>query len=594
MLTISVVFIIKDGAPYISYLDNYFTTVERLYKHKYNFEYFVYENDSNDDTVRKLVAFFKNRKGRYWSESIKHNADFKGIKHERCQYMSALRNSLKRRHGQLLSDYTLLIDCDVIFQIDIIDNLIEAFSSYNFYVGPSEENIVTVDLPTEGIDCECIPTNRQQPAWTDTFKTHISGNKLKVERIDSKCGWGQPLEFKITPPNVVAVTSFDYCYKRLRENHNNHYYDTLAFIPNNNIDYSNNGNSCMFENCERCQEYRTRTNIKFDNSNLLSEKKVTTVNSAFGGCFMLKTNIYNKVDWGDESDSGVCEHHTFCKKIRQFGYILFVPNLKVITTIPKLRLYPAIEKRLQLMSVVKIIPSKIIIKIPSIVHLIYLPWERENGNLKPDENDFNQAFYNSFQKENPKWLVLMWTQSTLKNFTMEYYPKYYDIWERVKHPTQVVDFYRLLVTYHFGGIYWQYGSIQKVPLRSFFPPVGKSARFFVERVLTKELNKKLKADVNSIQHIRNGKPEEPIRVANQCFCVYPRDDFLKFCIKKYWRNLHTYEVKNQYDILYIGANAMISEAYDEYPRKNEFVLDFNMKRYIKVVMNGSWRLDKYE
>ena len=53
-------------------------------------------------------------------------------------------------------------------------------------------------------------------------------------------------------------------------------------------------------------------------------------------------------------------------------------------------------------------------------------------------------------------------------------------------------------------------------------------------------------------------------------------------------------MKNQYDILYIGANAMISEAYDEYPRKNEFVLDFNMKRYIKLVMNGSWRLDKYE
>ena len=153
----------------------------------------------------------------------------------------------------------------------------------------------------------------------------------------------------------------------------------------------------------------------------------------------------------------------------------------------------------------------------------------------------------------------MWTQTTLKNFTTEYYPKYYDIWKKVKHPTQIVDFYRLLVTYHFGGIYWQSGSKNKVPIKMFIPPIGKSARFFVELVLSDELNRKIKADVNLKQDIRNGKPEETVRVANQCFCVYPRDDFLKHCIQKYWRNLHNYEVKNQYDILYIGATAMMSE-----------------------------------
>jgi len=594
MLTISVIFIIKDGSPYISYLDQYFTKVEEQYKYKYNFEYFVYENDSNDDTASRLSAFFKNRKGKYWSESLKNNADFKGIQPQRCQYMSALRNTLKQHHGHIASDYTLLIDCDVLFPDNIIEQLIEIFSSYNFYVGPSEQNSITLELPTDSIDCECIPNNKQQPTWTDTFKTSVSANKLTVERIDSKTGWGQPLKFNIVPTNIVAVSPFDYCYKRLRENHNNHYYDSLAFISNDNIDYSNNGNSCMFKKCGRCRDYRKRTNIQFDDDNLLDDNKIIKVNSIFGGCFMLKTDVYNNVDWVDDSKDGVCEHHAFCKKIGQLGDIMFTPNLKVITTIPKLRFYPAIDKRLQYITMVKTKQININIAFPKMIHLIYLPWERENGKLKSDENDFNQDFYKRFQKENPKWLVVMWTQSSLKDFTKDFYPKYSEIWDKVKHPTQIVDFYRLLVTYHFGGIYWQYGSIKKVPLKLFVPPISKSARFFVELVLTKELNKKIKADGNLKQHIRNGKPEEPVRVANQCFCVYPRDDFLKYCIQKYWRNLHTYEVKNQYDILYIGATAMISEAYDEYPRKNEFVLDFNMKRYINVLMNGSWRLSKYE
>ena len=593
MLSISVIFIIKDGSQYISYLDNYFKNVEKIYKYKYRFEYFVYENNSKDDTVRKLYTFFKNRRGKYWSESLRDNADLKGIQQVRCQYMSKLRNTLKAKHGKLVSDYTLLIDCDVIFPNDIIDKLVELFSSYNFYVGPSETDSITVELPTNSTDAECIPTNKQQPSWTDTFKTTVTENKITVNRIDIQKDWGQPLELKIIPSNVVAVTPFDYCYKRLRENFNNHYYDTLAFITKDNTDYSDNGNSCMFDNCKRCQEYRIRTNIPFDNSKLLSDKKIISVNSAFGGCFMLKTDIYNKVDWTDDTGNDVCEHHAFCRKIRQYGDILFNPNLKVITTIPKLRFYPTIEKRLQDISSVKYRSSKINIKFPKMIHLIYLPWERENGKLKNNETDFDQTFYKNLQKENPKWFVVMWTQTTLKNFTTEYYPKYYDIWKKVKHPTQIVDFYRLLVTYHFGGIYWQYGSKNKVPIKMFIPPIGKSARFFVELVLSDELNRKIKADVNLKQDIRNGKPEETVRVANQCFCVYPRDDFLKHCIQKYWRNLHNYEVKNQYDILYIGATAMMSEAYDEYPQKDEFVLDFNMKRYIKVLMNGSWRLNNY-
>jgi hypothetical protein len=51
------------------------------------------------------------------------------------------------------------------------------------------------------------------------------------------------------------------------------------------------------------------------------------VNSAFGGFFLIKTNVYNQVSW----DTTICEHHSFCKKIREYGDILLEPRLNVIT-----------------------------------------------------------------------------------------------------------------------------------------------------------------------------------------------------------------------------------------------------------------------
>jgi hypothetical protein len=111
---------------------------------------------------------------------------------------------------------------------------------------------------------------------------------------------------------------------------------------------------------------------------------------------------------------------------------------------------------------------------------------------------------------------------------------------------------------------------------------------FVETVISNELSLKMRNEP-----IRNNKPEELIRIANQSYCAYPKNKFLLYCINKSWNNLHKYTLKNQYDLLYIGANAMISEAFDEYENKNEIHLINNTKEYIVFSSNGSWRLDKY-
>lgn len=225
---------------------------------------------------------------------------------------------------------------------------------------------------------------------------------------------------------------------------------------------------------------------------------------------------------------------------------------------------------------------------PKIVHLIYFPWKRESGELKDDENDFNHGSYNKMMKDNPDYEIKMWTMTKIKNFLENNYPKYLQIWKKIKHSVQAVDFFRLLVVYHFGGIYWQYDSKQKTDLRCFIPPSGKKIRLFIETILNPPYADHLKKE-----KIRNKKPEELIRIATQSYASFPKNNFLKYCIEKSWKNLNTLEVKSQYDILYVGGNAMISEAFDEYKNKEEIIVTYNTNKYISFSGNGSWRLDSY-
>jgi hypothetical protein len=333
MIKISVVLTIKNGENYINYLNYYFDQVEKLYVNKYKLEYFIYENNSTDNTKRAIENFYKykNRAGKYFLENINNSKNLNGIQKERGEYMSFLRNKLKTYHGQLESDYTLLIDCDVVFTYDIIEKLLNIFNEYKFLVGSSNTNKKRIKLPTSSISASSIPLNKQDSSWNDKFKIHINNKILTVTRIDSNGGWGQELELSIKPSNsIVAITPYDICYNASEKNSkiiNYHYYDSLALITNKNISYTVNSNTCMFDNCRHCINHRKNRKIIIHDSLLLKDNNITNVNSAFGGCFLIKTSVYNKIKWEDS----ICEHHSFCENARQFGDILLEPRIKVIT-----------------------------------------------------------------------------------------------------------------------------------------------------------------------------------------------------------------------------------------------------------------------
>jgi hypothetical protein len=143
--------------------------------------------------------------------------------------------------------------------------------------------------------------------------------------------------------NTSMVTGYPICYgSYVEENETNHYYDSLALITENDTNYVKTGNSCVFKKCARCKIYRNINNINIPENELLDNKRVSNVKSAFGGFALLKTNIYNIVDWGES----VCEHHSFCKNISKFGNIIVDPNIKFFTTNKKYSLKYKIIQRI--------------------------------------------------------------------------------------------------------------------------------------------------------------------------------------------------------------------------------------------------------
>lgn len=222
-------------------------------------------------------------------------------------------------------------------------------------------------------------------------------------------------------------------------------------------------------------------------------------------------------------------------------------------------------------------------KIP--LHLIYIPWDKE-GKVKEDKNDFDKTFLNKVEKD-PEIKVYMWTYDNLRDFSESKEAGLWDyLWLKVSRPTQIVDFYRWFVVYYLGGIYWQYDSENKVPFR-FFTSNKKDIVLLTEKILPSWRCK------NSYK-IRNSEPEEPLRVANQVFWAKPYNPFIKLVLEESLKRLEKYKVEEDYDILYIGANAMVSEVYDRYIDKDsiDLLCENDMRQMVNFSSRGSWRKDK--
>jgi len=223
---------------------------------------------------------------------------------------------------------------------------------------------------------------------------------------------------------------------------------------------------------------------------------------------------------------------------------------------------------------------------PKLIHLIYIPWDQKQ-KLKDDYMDFDKTAYEQLKKENPDYEIKLWLLPDIKNFVREFYIDYYDIIFSVPRPVMIVDILRLLIIYHYGGIYWQYGSQRKCSMDNFLPSKNKKVKLFVEKIITTEFANSMKNEP-----IRNGEPEELIRVCNQIFSAESKNSYIFEIFKVAIENCKKYQVMKDYDILYITGNAMMSMVYDKIGKNNtEVELIENTLDIVQLSYNGSWRMD---
>ena len=128
-MLITVITCVRNSEKWIDYIDKKFKEIEEYYKYKIDFEYFIYENNSTDNTKESIKKFFTNREGKYLCEDIHNNNMHEGINMERGNHMTLLRNKTKKFHGVLDSDYVMLIDSDVVFNKTLIEEFISTITN---------------------------------------------------------------------------------------------------------------------------------------------------------------------------------------------------------------------------------------------------------------------------------------------------------------------------------------------------------------------------------------------------------------------------------------------------------------------------------
>lgn len=226
---------------------------------------------------------------------------------------------------------------------------------------------------------------------------------------------------------------------------------------------------------------------------------------------------------------------------------------------------------------------------PRIVHSIHFQWD-ENQKVNPLGAVFDMTPHLNMRAFAPDFDVRLWTFPLCRDFCIQYYPSVWDVLKTCPRPVMMIDVLRWLVVSHFGGIYWQMRTTPLVPMQNFLPSPGKAVRLFTENVMSPA-----QCQAMTAEPIRAGKPEEPIRISNQVFSASPGAPYLQKTIGFLLNRIQTMTPKKDYDVLYISANAAVSEAYDTFGKNDSDVELTSLeqtRRIMKWRYGGSWRKDK--
>lgn len=107
-------------------LDAFFEQIKRVEDSTdAEFEYFFYENDSKDNTANKINEWMKQKSGKFFSENVNEKSHGSTLEPDRMIKMARIRNKMANLGKPVTSDYSVVIDSDLIFDGEIINNFLK-------------------------------------------------------------------------------------------------------------------------------------------------------------------------------------------------------------------------------------------------------------------------------------------------------------------------------------------------------------------------------------------------------------------------------------------------------------------------------------
>ena len=152
---LDVIMVLRDVEAYCEFMKGLFVSIERVYPH-IELRFQIYESDSTDSTYLKCKEFLEKRRGNLYSEKISMQKFYHEVSSTRGDGMTVVRNNLKELHGELDSDFVLVMDSRIIFnsacilrmmsslQFDAGIGLISGYGRYQKSSGPYYDTLALI------------------------------------------------------------------------------------------------------------------------------------------------------------------------------------------------------------------------------------------------------------------------------------------------------------------------------------------------------------------------------------------------------------------------------------------------------------------
>ena len=197
---VSIILILHNNLHWFDYFENQINIMRE--KYNFDFDFYIYENNSNIEFKERLKNFMVNSKGKFLSETNKSTKFDSIISKERGIYMNDIRNKNKLNHGCLNSEYSWLVDSDVYFNDDILVKYIDNLKN-NSSLCAISSLCLTKEVGLENHNYDTLAFSNEKYNYVNTGNTCLMKNCIRCKNHRKNVNIFIPEKDLIVPGNII-------------------------------------------------------------------------------------------------------------------------------------------------------------------------------------------------------------------------------------------------------------------------------------------------------------------------------------------------------------------------------------------------------